>query len=384
MMVISQPRVAETASPQAEARPQPLVPEIEEAAWGSRDVLSWLLELPNPQQRPQARVHYRPSGAGSAPGGLRVVSADTPYPLGVRPGATRALAGFQQEEQAGLAAGAVQRLFPEAGSGAVSMVALTPLVLLAGHRPLDEMGELIGLLGLRALAPWVERLAQEGEAARQALWQRLLALSPAEVRQLVQAALPSISVHRHPALLEAGRLALQFPGDAMALAPLLMSMICLAPGEGCTVPAGMLHTSLRGTAVLVGANGPTRLLAGLTSQYRDSSQLLSCVDWTPATPAVSVLQPCSDGLGAVWRTPGWEVRLWQPEGHAIAMGEQAPDQPGQGEWLLGLRGQAEIADRQNTWLLGCGQGLWLPAQPGRYHLCGRGRVLGIRHTGQAG
>ena len=399
MAVISQSRVTGdveggapaglSVKPGVVLRPQLLEPEIEEAAWGSRDVLPWLLELPNPQQRPQAWVHYRPVGAGSAPGGLRVVAVDTPYPLGVRPTAAQALAGFQAEEQAGLAVDAAQRLFPDAVGGAVSMVALTPMVLLAGHRPLAEVGALINLLGLRALAPWVTRLMTEGEPARQALWQRLLSLPAGEVRQLVQAALPSISVHRHPALLEAGRLALQFPGDAMALAPLLMPMVCLAPGEACTVPAGMLHACLRGTAVLVGAAGPTRLQAGLSSQYRDPAQLLACVDWTSGAPAVSALSPCHDGLGAAWQTPGWEIRLWQPEGHAIAIGEpacaaEASGAPVGGEWLLGLRGQAEIADKQNTWLLGCGQGLWLPTQPGRYHLCGRGRVLGIRQTGQAG
>lgn len=59
--------------------------------------------------------------------------------------------------------------------------------------------------------------------------------------------------------------------------------------------------------------------------------------------------------------PGWEIRLWQPEGHAIAIGEpvcaaEASGAPVGGEWLPGLRGQAEIADKQNTWLLGCGQG----------------------------
>ena len=176
MAVISQSRVTGDVEGGAPAglpvkpgvvlRPQLLEPEIEEAAWGSRDVLPWLLELPNPQQRPQAWVHYRPVGAGSAPGGLRVVAVDTPYPLGVRPTAAQALAGFQAEEQAGLAVDAAQRLFPDAVGGAVSMVALTPMVLLAGHRPLAEVGALINLLGLRALAPWVTRLVTEGEPAK--------------------------------------------------------------------------------------------------------------------------------------------------------------------------------------------------------------------------
>ena len=65
-----------------------------------------------------------------------------------------------------------------------------------------------------------------------------------------------------------------YPGDAGAVAPLLLRLVQLAPGDGLFVDSGVLHAYLHGAGVEVQASSDNVLRGGLTPKPVDIPDLL--------------------------------------------------------------------------------------------------------------
>src|SRR6202023_1771934 len=77
----------------------------------------------------------------------------------------------------------------------------------------------------------------------------------------------------------------RYPGDAGVLAALLLNRMTLKPGEAIFLPAGNLHTYLRGVGIEVMANSDNVLRGGLTAQDVDVPQPLRILDLHPVSEA---------------------------------------------------------------------------------------------------
>jgi mannose-6-phosphate isomerase len=64
------------------------------------------------------------------------------------------------------------------------------------------------------------------------------------------------------------------------LAALLLHRVVLASGEALYLPAGNLHSYLRGTAVEISANSDNVLRGGLTAKHIDVPELLRVLDFS--------------------------------------------------------------------------------------------------------
>ncbi|MGB8995591.1 MAG: mannose-6-phosphate isomerase, class I, partial [Pseudonocardiaceae bacterium] len=76
------------------------------------------------------------------------------------------------------------------------------------------------------------------------------------------------------------KLAETYPGDVGVLAALLLNHVVLASGEAMYLPAGNLHTYLRGPGVEISANSDNVLRGGLTAKHMDVPELLRVLDFS--------------------------------------------------------------------------------------------------------
>jgi mannose-6-phosphate isomerase len=382
-------------------------------AWGSRTAIAELLGDPVPAPYPQAELWLGAHPADSSvlvhadgaqtsllealradperhlgtrcaqhwgkrlPFLLKVLAAEEPLSLQAHPSAEQAAEGFAREEARGIPRGAPERNYPDPNHKPELICALTELHALVGFREPLRTVELLGALDAPPLEPYRALLAAAPDAnGLRTLFTTWITLP----QPAVQALLPP-TLEACIALLRCGRcgaaaaaaggefravarevlaLAEAHPGDVGVLAALLLNHIVLGPGEALYLPAGNLHTYLRGTGVEIMANSDNVLRGGLTAKHVDVPELLRVLDFAPGDLSVQRGEPIGPQETA-YRTPAEEFRLTRLE---WAEGESTPvllHSP----WpqiLLCTRGSAELRPRNGHRVtLHRGRSVWLAA-----------------------
>jgi mannose-6-phosphate isomerase len=77
------------------------------------------------------------------------------------------------------------------------------------------------------------------------------------------------------------KLSNEYPTDIGILAPLLLNLIELKPGEALFLPAGELHAYLEGVGMELMANSDNVLRGGLTPKHIDVPELLKVLNFKP-------------------------------------------------------------------------------------------------------
>ena len=264
---------------------------------------------------------------------LKVLSADRALSIQLHPSRVQAEAGFRAENDHGLLPGDPARNFVDDWPKPELLCALTPFELLAGLRPPADAAALLRALAVPPLTPLAGEL--ETAAGPQALARALAtiltwpadgraaladavvracrALAPADADTpasaaphaaaspyAAAAACPPEAASPYAAAAAAVvREAAHHPGDPGLVAMLLMRHVVLAPGQAVFMPAGGLHTYLRGTGVEVLANSDNVVRAGLTAKHVDVPELLELLDPAVTVPVLSPspLGPLADGIG---------------------------------------------------------------------------------------
>jgi mannose-6-phosphate isomerase len=382
---------------------------VQNYAWGSKTALAELLGRPNPEARPQAELWIgahpkapsRVLGHEGAPtleelirsapeamlgpevareyGGalpflLKVIAAAEPLSIQCHPNREQARAGFERENREGLAKDAFTRNYRDANHKPELVVALTRFVALKGFRPIGEILDLLRPLELAELGAALERLghARDDEALRQ-LFKHLMSMKAEPRAQLVKAVLAGAARReRDPSYRKVVRLGERYPDDVGVLAPLLLNVLELSPGDGLFLPAGELHAYLEGSAVEIMANSDNVLRGGLTPKHVDVDELLAVASFKSGAMEVLRAEPRASGE-SVYRTPAREFEL-----AFIRMGAGQPYEsvPGRGvELLLVLEGQARLVAGERSLPLARGGSLFVPASAPGYRLEGDGRVV---------
>ncbi|MGH3916502.1 MAG: mannose-6-phosphate isomerase, class I [Pseudonocardiaceae bacterium] len=379
-------------------------------AWGSRTAIAELLGGPVPAPHPQAELWLGahpadPSVLVHADGGqtsllealhadpdrhlgarcaqhwgkrlpflLKVLAAEEPLSLQAHPSAEQAAEGFAREEARGVPRGAPERNYPDSSHKPELICALTELHALVGFRDPVRTVELLAALDAPALEPYRALLAAAPDAAGlRTLFTTWITLPQPAVKALLP-----ITVQACAALLRRGcsdgagqgrfravvtevlGLAEAHPGDVGVLAALLLNHVVLGPGEALYLPAGNLHTYLRGTGVEIMANSDNVLRGGLTAKHVDVPELLRVLDFTHGELPVQRGELVGPQEIA-YRTPAEEFRLtrleWAPgERTPVLLNSRWP------QILLCTRGSAELRSRDGhrmTLRRGCS--VWLAA-----------------------
>jgi mannose-6-phosphate isomerase len=197
-----------------------------------------------------------------------------------------------------------------------------------------------------------------------------------EARRLLSTAGPSsggLSPQDRRALMWVSRLAQQHPKDPLVVAPLLLDLCLLEPGDTLFVPAGAPHAYLHGTGVEIMASSDNVLRAGLTSKAVAVEELLHVVDGRSRpqrdVPEVEL------GPGEVaWRppVPWFQLTRLRPTGEPLAA---HPSVTGP-QVLLCTAGEVTVACAgAGDLVLRPGSSAFLGADAGRVEVRGSGEVF---------
>jgi mannose-6-phosphate isomerase len=84
----------------------------------------------------------------------------------------------------------------------------------------------------------------------------------------------------------------------MVLAPLLLDLVELAPGQALFTEAGIVHSYLEGAAVELQASSDNVVRAGITEKHVDAGELLRLVRLEPTTPRILEPRAAAPGVFA--------------------------------------------------------------------------------------
>src|SRR5690348_11289297 len=325
--------------------------------WGTRDAIADLQGRPVPTAGPEAELWMgahpsAPSGVGwttldeviaaaperalgaecaarfgdRLPFLLKVLSAAKALSIQVHPSRAQAQEGWAAEDARGLPPGDPGRNYVDDWPKPELLYALTPFEVAAGLRAPDDAAALLRALAVPSLEPLAAALAAgpaPGPAAGSAPGAGADAMATALASVLrwpsagrasliagVVSACARLATSASPyaaACAAAVRVAADHPDDLGVVALLLMRHEILQPGQAMFMPAGGLHSYLRGTGIELLANSDNVVRAGLTGKHVDVPELLKLVD--PGVP-VPVLAPRVLPDGIAWfDTPAPEFRL---------------------------------------------------------------------------
>ena len=378
--------------------------------WGTTDVLPWLLGIENPQQLPQAEVwvgaHPKSPSQVVFPDGnipldllidgqphailgarsiqrfgpklpflFKILSAKKALSIQVHPDLAQAQRGFEHEDAIGIPLTAPERNYQDANHKPELMYALTPFVGLVGFRPIPDMVRLLTLLGEQQLLLWAKRLQVEGEAALAPFYGWLLRLPHKEIEHLLSAIGPSLQFQHEPAFAEIQRLAQEHPGDSGILAPLVLNLVSLVPGEAIFIPARTPHAYLRGTGIEVMACSDNVLRAGLTKKHIAPDELLATVVFRCMKPEI-MRQP-TNKIEQRFPVPAEDFEfsiLRLQSGSTFPIGF-LPEV----ELLYCLKGNITLTNAQGEpWILTPAMSVILPAASQCWQLTGHGKVARVR------
>lgn len=301
--------------------------QIQNYAWGSREILATMRGVPAPTDQPEAElwVGAHPSAPSCAhvdggafpldvlvseqperflPAGwqgetfpflFKVLAIESPLSIQVHPTDAQAREGFEAENARGVALDDPSRCYKDRYSKPETVIALSPMRILTGVRPFSE---------LRAIADHFKLAWLTGAVNASKTPKDLLAVllrmpqdaAAAAVEQTVKAVLAWRKKNGEvpgQQSLAAGIAELvtlvsdKYPGDRGLLVALAMNLVYLAPGESVYTPDGQVHAYVSGTAIELMNPSDNVLRAGLTPKHIDLEELIKVLGPEQAAPQVT-------------------------------------------------------------------------------------------------
>jgi mannose-6-phosphate isomerase len=367
------------AHPEAElwlgAHPQD--PARLETDQGDVSLLETLVADPDGQLGTATRSHF----GDALPFLVKVLAADEPLSLQAHPSREQAAEGYLREERLGIPVTSPVRNYRDASHKPELLVALQPFEAMAGFRPAALTVELLRALAVADLDPYIDLLNDKSDAdGLRALFTTWITAPQPHIDVLVPAVLDG-AIHyitsgatrfaaEAKTVLELGE---SYPGDAGVLASLLLNRITLGPGESIFLPAGNLHTYLRGVALEVMANSDNVLRGGLTPKHVDVPELLRVLDFTPTTEAQLRPPTHRDGISLVFDTHANEfaASMLTLDGEHLGHEVDAPSRHDGPQILLCIEGSTTVYGKSKTLTLNRGMAAWVGADDGPIRLLAR-------------
>jgi mannose-6-phosphate isomerase len=385
----------------------PLRNPIREYAWGSRSAIAELLGQGVPADRPQAELwmgahpsdssqarcgdrwisllellREDPTGVlggevaarfdGRLPFLFKVLAANQPLSLQAHPDREQAIDGFARENAEGIAVDAPERNYRDPYAKPELICALTPFRALTGFRTVSAIIDGFRALGADVLDSEIRALEDAPNAAGLEKFFAAVLAAPRDQLALALAQVSNAAAFRDRAEAQwIATLAARFPGDPAALAPLLLNLIEMAPGEAMYLAPGGIHSYLEGVGIEIMANSDNVLRGGLSEKRVDVSELRRVLRFEPSVETLLQGRELS-ASERVFETPAKEFEL-----SVLAIEEGVPwqSQASRGvEILLSVEGamQVEDCDGGESFSLERGGSVLIPDSVVGYRLVGRG------------
>lgn len=381
-------------------------------AWGSVDAIPRLLGVP-PDGEPQAELwlgaHERAASRVRCADGVlslhdliradprgelgaewaegermpflaKVIATAQPLSLQVHPDAERAVRWYAEEEARGVDRDGPTRSCPDDVAKAEMVWALSEFRALCGFRPCEDAVHWLRALGVPALGPTADALAERGRACLRTEVVRLLQMpAPATVLAAVHAR--SQALVADPRWSESARviteLVARYPADPAVLMALLLRPLVLAPGDAMFVRPGQPHCYLSGLAFEVQANSDNVVRAGLTRKHVDVDLLVDALDTLGA--GVAAIPGLSHGDEQVFAPDTGRFALAVLRG---ARGAQPLERVPGPQVFFCTEGDFRL-QAGDALDLRAGQSAYVPAREDDVRVHGQGTLLRVT-TGRAG
>ncbi|GAA3603621.1 mannose-6-phosphate isomerase [Gibbsiella greigii] len=301
---------------------QKMINTVQNYAWGSRDALTNLYGIANPDGKPMAELwmgaHPKSSsrvagdsrslrdiidadqprllGAqvagrfGELPFLFKVLCADQPLSIQVHPSKAAAEVGFAKENAAGIPLDAAERNYKDPNHKPELVVALTPFLAINGFRELADIEAL-----LRPLAGAHHDIAaflnQPDTAHLATLFASLLSMTGEQKTRALGVLKAALNSQQGDPWDTIRFIAGFYPEDSGLFSPLLLNVVKLEPGEAMFLYAETPHAYLKGVALEVMANSDNVLRAGLTPKFIDIPELLANLQFRPQPARGLLTQP---------------------------------------------------------------------------------------------
>lgn len=308
--------------------------QIQNYAWGSREILGRMRGVPVPTEQPEAEVwvgaHPAAPSRATVDGAesplnelivenpsrflrpdrtsdwfpflFKILAIDAPLSIQVHPTPEQAIAGFEDEQARGIAIDAPYRNYKDRYSKPETVIALSPMRVLTGVRPVEQLKTLTAAFG----AAW---LAERAELSPKQLLTEIIRLpeetASAAVQHLVDTA-PGLLGASNDVVADAAELVRivdgKYPGDRGLLVAFVMNLVHLAPGESAFTPDGQVHAYVSGTAIELMNPSDNVMRAGLTAKHIDTEELIKVLGEKQDAPVIQRPNPEDGPLGtyAMW------------------------------------------------------------------------------------
>lgn len=314
----------------------------------------------------------------------KLLAAEQPLSLQVHPDAAQAREGFAREEARGIPIASPERCYRDPHPKVEAICALTHFHALCGFRP-DEELDILWKIGSRTLSALLQSLdAPLGEAAG-ALFRALLELRGCDAEGVARDVVRWAASEHSEAARWARRIGETHPRDPMALAPLLLNVVTLAPGEALDVAPNTIHAYLYGVGVEVMTPSDNVVRGGLTVKHVALDELDRLLDRRSIPPRV---RPAPEPSAATPSEYWLAARCF-----AIGvMARQATASPAHSAWGAGrvrivicTEGVLSIRERGakgpgTSVTLSAGQAALVPARAQEVAVSGGGRSFWVRPT----
>ncbi|MEZ8417514.1 mannose-6-phosphate isomerase, class I [Vibrio splendidus] len=293
---------------------------IQHYPWGSKQSISELFDIQNPNAEPQAEIwmgahprgcsrvadtgqllsevlsqdskgmfgEYTEARFGELPYLFKVLAAETPLSIQVHPSKKKAQLGFERENKLGISLDASNRNYKDPNHKPELVYALTFYKAMNGFRPIQQIIELFKEAEISALDIEISALAINPNSEGLKVFFTSVMTLEGERKKLALEQLYSAYGRRPKTAM--GREALQYSkgfeqhyvDDIGLFSPLMLNTIELAPGEAMFLHAETPHAYIEGTGLEIMANSDNVLRAGLTPKFIDVPELIdnTCFETT--------------------------------------------------------------------------------------------------------
>jgi mannose-6-phosphate isomerase len=215
---------------------------------------------------------------------FKVLAAAKPLSIQAHPNLNQAKKGFKRETDRGIAMDAPNRNYKDDNHKPECICALSPFWAMYGFRNIPDILTLMGKNCPVGLAAELDSLKRHPDSrGLKRFFTDLMTMDSRRQKRVVDEAVQNAHQYSDEdiAFYWMTKLSNGYPTDIGILAPLLLNLIELGPGEALFLPAGELHAYLEGVGMEVMANSDNVLRGGLTPKHIDVPELLKVLHFKP-------------------------------------------------------------------------------------------------------
>ncbi|CDU08508.1 Putative mannose-6-phosphate isomerase [Vibrio coralliirubri] len=379
---------------------------IQHYPWGSKQSISELFDIENPNSEPQAEIwmgahprgcsrvadtgqllsevlsqdskgmfgEYTEARFGELPYLFKVLAAETPLSIQVHPSKKKAQLGFERENKLGISLDASNRNYKDPNHKPELVYALTFYKAMNGFRPIPQIIELFKEAEISALDIEISALAISPNSEGLKVFFTSVMTLEGERKKLALEQLYSAYERRPKTAM--GREALQYSkgfeqhyvDDIGLFSPLMLNTIELAPGEAMFLHAETPHAYIEGTGLEIMANSDNVLRAGLTPKFIDVPELIDNTCFETTDIEGIKLKPIEKEDKLSFPIPvddfGFDI---------LSVNEEVSQQYlRSAEILFCIGGEVTVSTKEHKLMLSSGESVFISNDAGMYEYQGQG------------